>query len=113
MGDLKRVGAYFKNAGVELPAEHLMSCDTAGVGKPDPAAYKPVFEALSKDGSQPWFAAAHCKFHWVDFGGRRHLLTLYSMGCQCSQEEWLQGSILYYLRRRRVAKSVRQDGRGS
>ncbi|KXT07164.1 hypothetical protein AC578_2385 [Pseudocercospora eumusae] len=59
MGDLKRVGAYFKNAGVELPAEHLMSCDTTGVGKPDPAAYKPVFDALSKSGSQPWFAAAH------------------------------------------------------
>lgn len=81
MGDLKRVGAYFKNAGVELPAEHLMSCDTAGVGKPDPAAYKPVFEALSKSGSQPWFAAAHCKSVRIRFGNKRQHLTLYSMGC--------------------------------
>lgn len=59
MGDLARVGAYFKNAGVELPAEHLQSCDSSKIGKPDPAAYKPILEQLSKEGGTPWFAAGH------------------------------------------------------
>lgn len=58
MGDLSRVGNYFKAAGVHIPSEHLMSCDTSGIGKPDPEAYKPLLEELSKEG-QPWFAAAH------------------------------------------------------
>ncbi|KAI5368232.1 putative HAD hydrolase, subfamily IA, phosphoglycolate phosphatase-like, domain 2, HAD superfamily [Septoria linicola] len=59
MGDLKRVGAYFSNAGVEMPSEHLQSCDTSEIGKPDPAAYKPLLERLSQEGGRPWFAAAH------------------------------------------------------
>lgn len=59
MGDLARVGGYFKNAGVDLPAENLLSCDTSAIGKPDPAAYKPLLDQLSSQGGTPWFAAAH------------------------------------------------------
>ena len=59
MGDIERVGGYFRNAGVELPSENLLSCDTSSIGKPDPAAYKPLLERLSSQGGTPWFAAAH------------------------------------------------------
>jgi 2-haloacid dehalogenase len=60
-GDLRRVGGYFQHAGIELPPEHLLSCDTRGVGKPDPEAYRPLLEKLTLEngGSKPWFAAAH------------------------------------------------------
>lgn len=58
-GDVKRVGGYFASAGVDMPAENLLSCDTAGVAKPVPSAYEPLLERLSKDGKKPWFAAAH------------------------------------------------------
>ncbi|KAJ5671013.1 hypothetical protein N7507_000140 [Penicillium longicatenatum] len=59
--DLKRVGGYFEKAGIELPAENLLSCDSAGVGKPDLAAYTPLLERLTaeNEGKIPWFAAAH------------------------------------------------------
>ncbi|KAJ5223843.1 hypothetical protein N7468_008385 [Penicillium chermesinum] len=59
--DIGRVSGYFQKAGVELPAENLLSCDTAGVGKPDLAAYTPVLERLTAEheGKIPWFAAAH------------------------------------------------------
>lgn len=59
--DLVRVGGYFKKAGVEFPAENLLSCDTAGVGKPDLNAYKPLLAQLTSEneGKIPWFAAAH------------------------------------------------------
>ncbi|KAF2141391.1 uncharacterized protein K452DRAFT_288091 [Aplosporella prunicola CBS 121167] len=57
MGDKKRVGGYFKAAGLHMPDQNLMSCDESGVGKPDPKAYRPVLEALG-DGEK-WFAAAH------------------------------------------------------
>ncbi|CAK3862290.1 related to 2-haloalkanoic acid dehalogenase [Lecanosticta acicola] len=59
MGDSERVGGYFKNAGVELPAENLLSCDSSAIGKPDPAAYRPLLERLKSLGGTPWFAAAH------------------------------------------------------
>lgn len=59
MGGLERVGGYFKQAEVELPAENLLSCDSSGIGKPDPEAYRPLLKKLSFDGSRPWFAAAH------------------------------------------------------
>lgn len=59
MGGLDRVGGYFEKAGVELPAENLLSCDSSGIGKPDPEAYRPLLERLSADGGRPWFAAAH------------------------------------------------------
>lgn len=59
-GDIERVGGYFKRGGVEMPAANLLSCDSSGVAKPDPSAYKPVLEKLSKESnSTPWFAAAH------------------------------------------------------
>lgn len=57
-GGLDRVAGYFKKAGVEMPKEHLMSCDSLGVGKPDLNAYRPTYEAL-KGSDQLWFAAAH------------------------------------------------------
>ncbi|KAJ6014144.1 hypothetical protein N7540_008735 [Penicillium herquei] len=59
--DLKRVGGYFQQAGIELPAENLLSCDSAGVGKPDLAAYRPLLDQLTaeNEGKTPWFAAAH------------------------------------------------------
>lgn len=59
--DLRRVSGYFQKAGIELPAENLLSCDDTGVGKPDLAAYKPLLERLTLEsgGQKPWFAAAH------------------------------------------------------
>lgn len=57
MGDVVHVGTYFKNGGVDLPTEHLMSCDTSAIGKPDPAAYKPLLQRLRDEGDEPWFAA--------------------------------------------------------
>jgi 2-haloacid dehalogenase len=56
-----RDAGYFQHAGIELPPEHLLSCDTRGVGKPDPEAYRPLLEKLTLEngGSKPWFAAAH------------------------------------------------------
>ncbi|KAF7547581.1 hypothetical protein G7Z17_g7624 [Cylindrodendrum hubeiense] len=57
-GDYGRVLGYFEKAGVEMPTEHLMSCDSFGVGKPDLKAYASTYEALS-GGSELWFAAAH------------------------------------------------------
>lgn len=58
-GDIARVGGYFKLAGVDMPAENLLSCDTEGVAKPVPSAYKPLLEKLTEEGKKPWFAAAH------------------------------------------------------
>lgn len=58
-GDIARVGGYFRDAGVDMPAENLLSCDTVGVAKPVPEAYRPLLERLSRDGRRPWFAAAH------------------------------------------------------
>lgn len=57
-GDLNRVAGHFKSAGIDMPAEHLVSCDSLGVGKPDLNSYRPTYEAL-KDSEQLWFAAAH------------------------------------------------------
>lgn len=58
-GDRERVGGYFAQAGIELPAENLISCDSMSKSKPEPDAYKPVLEKLSSSRVQPWFAAAH------------------------------------------------------
>ncbi|KAJ5081860.1 hypothetical protein NUU61_010124 [Penicillium alfredii] len=60
-GDRTRVGAYFQTAGIELSSENLLSCDSDGVGKPEPAAYRPLLERLlaKNEGKPPWFAAAH------------------------------------------------------
>lgn len=55
-GDKLRVGGYFAQAGIDMP--NLFSCDESKIGKPDPKAYMPLYEKLSKEG-QAWFAAAH------------------------------------------------------
>lgn len=49
--DLERVGGYFQKAGIEMPAENLLSGDSAGVGKPDLAAHKPLLEMLTTEAS--------------------------------------------------------------
>ncbi|KAL4971979.1 FAD dependent oxidoreductase-domain-containing protein [Aspergillus desertorum] len=60
-GDAKRVSGYFEKEGVEMPADDLISCDSAGVGKPDLEAYRPLLERLEAEngGRVPWFAAGH------------------------------------------------------
>ncbi|EFX03095.1 2-haloalkanoic acid dehalogenase [Grosmannia clavigera kw1407] len=58
-GDLARVGGYFSLAGVDMPSDNLLSCDSTGVAKPDPGAYRPLLAQLSATGATPWFAAAH------------------------------------------------------
>ncbi|KAJ3540362.1 hypothetical protein NM208_g5103 [Fusarium decemcellulare] len=57
-GDYNRVHGYFTKAGIDLPKEHLLSCDSFGVGKPDLKAYASTYEEL-KGGKELWFAAAH------------------------------------------------------
>ena len=60
-GDLNRVAGYFRQAGIDMPPEHLISCDSMGMGKPDPAVYRPLLDRLMEEneGKKPWFAAAH------------------------------------------------------
>lgn len=64
-GDKERVAGYFQGAGegTDIPLQHgdLISCDEVGVAKPDPRAYRAVFEQLvsENDGLVPWFAAGH------------------------------------------------------
>ncbi|PVI03038.1 DAO-domain-containing protein [Periconia macrospinosa] len=59
-GDIERVKGYFEKGGIDMPAENLLTCDSSGVAKPDPNAYKPVLEKLAEvSSSTPWFAAAH------------------------------------------------------
>ncbi|KAH7253523.1 HAD-like domain-containing protein [Fusarium redolens] len=57
-GDFDRVLGYFDKAGIEFPREHLISCDSFGVGKPDLKAYASTFEEL-KGAQELYFAAAH------------------------------------------------------
>ena len=56
--DKERVRGYFANAGLDLPAENLLSSDDTGIGKPALNGYVPLYEQLAKEG-KPWFAAAH------------------------------------------------------
>lgn len=46
-GDISRGGGYFSKAGVDMPAENLLSCDTYGVAKLCPEAYGPILNKLS------------------------------------------------------------------
>lgn len=57
-GDIQRVRGYFERAGVDMPLENFISCDSKGVAKPAPRAYR---LALNRFGPQDdtWFAAAH------------------------------------------------------
>jgi 2-haloacid dehalogenase len=53
---------YYKQAGIELDAEHLLSCDTLQVAKPDVRVYENANKHLSKMGAgeeERWFVAAH------------------------------------------------------
>jgi 2-haloacid dehalogenase len=59
MDNLQRVSTYFKRSAIEMPSENLLSCDSTGIGKPAPEAYKPLFDRLGRNGNKPWFAAAH------------------------------------------------------
>ncbi|WZH46571.1 HAD-like domain-containing protein [Fusarium acuminatum] len=57
-GDYDRVLGYFNKAGIDMPREHLISCDSFGVGKPDLKAYSSTYDEL-KGADELWFAAAH------------------------------------------------------
>ncbi|VTT80422.1 unnamed protein product [Fusarium fujikuroi] len=84
-GDISRVGGYFSKAGVDMPAENLLSCDTNGVAKPCPEAYGPILNKLSTSESKPWFAAAHL---W-DVSGAK------SAGFRTAYSMVLEGEYLY------------------
>ncbi|KEF60511.1 uncharacterized protein A1O9_02072 [Exophiala aquamarina CBS 119918] len=58
-GDIPRVAGYLKNGGVEMPEENFVSCDTIGIGKPEPRAYKFLLDKFDPSGLDAWFAAAH------------------------------------------------------
>lgn len=57
-GDVKRVHGYFERAGVDMPLDNFISCDSQGVAKPALAAYRPVLARFAP-GDVKWFAAAH------------------------------------------------------
>ena len=57
-GDIQRVKGYFERAGVDMPLENIVSCDSAGVAKPALPAYESVYKRFSEDDVK-WFAAAH------------------------------------------------------
>ncbi|KAE8352404.1 HAD-like domain-containing protein [Aspergillus coremiiformis] len=57
-GDTGRVRGYFARAGVDMPLENFISCDSTGVAKPALAAYRPALERFGADDVK-WFAAAH------------------------------------------------------
>jgi 2-haloacid dehalogenase len=53
---------YYTQAGIELDAEHLLSCDDIKVAKPDVKVYENANKHLSKMGAgeeERWFVAAH------------------------------------------------------
>jgi 2-haloacid dehalogenase len=56
--DIKRVQGYFEKGGAVMPAENIISCDSASGTKPALSAYRPALEKLGDDGER-WFAAAH------------------------------------------------------
>ena len=57
-GDVARVRGYFVQNNIDIPLENLTSCDTLGIGKPDPNAYRSLLQNF-KGCEKPWFAAAH------------------------------------------------------
>jgi 2-haloacid dehalogenase len=57
-GDVKRVRGYFERAGVDMPLENFVSCDTVGVAKPALPTYQAMWDRLGADDVK-WFAAAH------------------------------------------------------
>ncbi|KAM5343722.1 hypothetical protein ACJ41O_012259 [Fusarium nematophilum] len=67
-GDTKRVAGYLAQGGVDFPSENFVSCDTIGVGKPEPRSYQHILDKFPKENLEAWFAAAHM---W-DTAGARH-----------------------------------------
>ncbi|EOA88686.1 hypothetical protein ACJQWK_05744 [Exserohilum turcicum] len=57
-GDVQRVRGYFERANMDMPLEHFVSCDSAGVAKPALDAYRVVWDRLGANDTK-WFAAAH------------------------------------------------------
>jgi 2-haloacid dehalogenase len=57
-GDVTRVRGYFERAGVEMPMENFVSCDSLRISKPALAAYRHVFDVFAAD-DEKWFSAAH------------------------------------------------------
>ncbi|KKY15185.1 putative 2-haloalkanoic acid dehalogenase [Phaeomoniella chlamydospora] len=57
-GDIKRVRGYFEKAGVDMPMENFISCDSHGKAKPALDAYRPALNQFA-DEDEKWFAAAH------------------------------------------------------
>ncbi|KAJ5649848.1 uncharacterized protein N7484_003571 [Penicillium longicatenatum] len=57
-GDAVRVRGYFERAGLDMPLENFITCDTAGVAKPALDAYRPALKKFGEDDIK-WFAAAH------------------------------------------------------
>lgn len=57
-GDVGRVRGYFECAGVDMPLENFVSCDTKGVAKPALRAYRSVLDRFA-EADEKWFAAAH------------------------------------------------------
>ncbi len=47
-GDTARVGGYLKAGGVEMPEDNFVSCDTIGVGKPEPSSYKYILDKFDQ-----------------------------------------------------------------
>jgi len=71
--DITRVKGYFERSGIEMPFSNFLSCDAVGISKPDPAAYKSIYQKLAPE-DMKWFAAAHmwdvsaaCKIGYVFF----------------------------------------------
>jgi 2-haloacid dehalogenase len=58
-GDTPRVAGYLAEGGVDLPAANFVSCDTIGVGKPEPLSYQYILDKFDQNGLETWFAAAH------------------------------------------------------
>lgn len=58
-GDTARVGGYLKAGGIDMPEENFVSCDTIGVGKPEPSSYKYLLDKFDQKDLEVWFAAAH------------------------------------------------------
>jgi 2-haloacid dehalogenase len=68
-GDTTRVAGYFSTAGIDLPADNFVSCDTIGKGKPAPECYKFIMDKFPRENLEAWFAAAHM---WDSSAARRN-----------------------------------------
>lgn len=71
-GDKARVSGYFRKNGIDMPEENFKSCDSIGIGKPSPEAYKSMLDQFA--GEEAWFAAAHM---WDVSAARENGYALY------------------------------------